>query len=68
MRVVSHYTLALYASVRLGLQPQLPSAFPHSLHSSVVWTQSFRSKHKRGCLIPSSAYPALHTAGSRVGG
>lgn len=25
----SHHTLALYASVGLGLQPQLPSASPH---------------------------------------
>lgn len=35
MRVVSHRTLALYASVGLGLQPQLPSAppLPHPLWS-----------------------------------
>lgn len=46
-------TLAVYASVGLGLQPQLPSTSPHPHpHPSVVWTQSCRSKQKRGCLMP----------------
>lgn len=29
MRAASHHTLAVYALVGLGLQPQLPSASPH---------------------------------------
>lgn len=32
MRAASHQTLAVYASVGLGLQPQLPSASPPHPH------------------------------------
>lgn len=38
MRAASHHTLAVYASVGLGLQPQLPSASPTPT-PSVVWAQ-----------------------------
>lgn len=64
MRAASHQTLAVYASVGLGLQPQLPSASPHTPTSSVVWALSCRSKQKRGCLVTLSASPAFCTVGS----
>lgn len=55
MRVASHHTPALYASVGLGLQPQLPSASP-----PLPWSRPLEAGEAAWCPPPPRGSSSLH--------